>query len=273
MMQTPPKTLNIAALQTGALSFDHAKIDYYISIAKTKKCKLFVLGEYMVNLFFKELEHSPLNFIKDQCNHQKNALKRLAEVYNITIVAPMVEVQGEQVFKVIYKFAPHSTARYLQQILIHYKHWNEEAFFANPIAPLESPLIFNVEGIRCALFAGFEMHFDHFWQEAFRKKADLVILPTASTFESASRWRQLLSAKAFLHQLYILRVNRIGIYHDTKADWEFYGDSFLVGPSGDVELSLGRKEELLITTIERDKVKFCRKNWGFHGSLHKRSAL
>ena len=56
--------------------------------------------------------------------------------------------------------------------------------FANKIKKLKAPLVFKVDGFRIMAMGGFELHFDPFWKEVTKKKIDLVLLPTTSTFES-----------------------------------------------------------------------------------------
>ncbi|MDC7792400.1 carbon-nitrogen hydrolase family protein, partial [Campylobacter coli] len=77
---------------------------------------------------------------------------------------------------------------------------------------------FNHDKLKCALLFGFEVHFDIFWQQIMAKKIDLVIVPSACTFESKQRWEELLKTRAFLNSTNILRVNRIGT---TKDEWSF----------------------------------------------------
>jgi predicted amidohydrolase len=267
------KTVNIAALQIASLSFDKAKLDYYLTIAKTKKCKVFVLGEYVLNLFFKELETTPLSLIKEQTRYQKKNLQQLANSYNMVIITPAIVVRNKKVKKIIYKFTPRSVTTYTQQILINYKHWDEEKFFSNPIESLKAPMTFSIDGIKIAVMAGFEIHFDYFWQQCMSKKIDCVLVPTASTFGSQNRWRHLLSTKAYQNSSYVLRINRTGTFHDKEHTWQFYGDSFLMQPNGEIESHLGTKEELMIAIIDKNIVKEHKKSWGFTNALTKRDMI
>lgn len=265
--------LTIAAIQSASLPYDKAKIDYYLTLAKTRGAKLVVLGEYLLNLFFKELENTPSAMIEEQSRFQMESLTLLAKVYNLTILAPLVTVEKGKFYKSLVKFSPATKKIFHQQVLIHYEHWDEQTFFANPQTPLKAPPIFTVEGIKVAVLFGFETHFDPLWLECSRKKVDVVIVPTASTFQSQQRWRSLLQTRAFTHSLYVLRVNRIGEYQHEQATWSFYGDTFLMGPDGRIEDALGTKEEMLLSVICRDNVQHMRKEWGFSHVLESRGGL
>ena len=262
--------MRAAILQVPSVGMSTSKFDYYLRIAKSKGCRVVVLGEYLLNRFFKELEKTPIEMIKEQSDHHIKTLKALAKEYDMNIIAPLVIVKKKEAYKTIVKFSPTSTLYYHQQILINYKHWNEEKFFANVQAPLKAPLTFNVDGFKFAVMAGFELHFDVFWQEVMRKNVDAVLLPTVSTFESHQRWRELIKMRAFTNSCYVVRANRIGEYiEDTGVNWNFYGDSLVVSPSGEIESHLGNQEELLMIDLDKKQVKTARKSWGFKEALQK----
>ena len=128
-------------------------------------------------------------------------------------------------------------------------------------------MTFSIKGFKVMVMAGFELHFDPFWQFVTQKKIDLVLLPTASTFGSHNRWREIIKSKAFLHGCFILRANRLGEYSDDEVKWKFYGDTMLVNPEGEVEMMLEDKESMLIEVIEKKEVLEHRKAWGFEKEL------
>ena len=262
--------MRAAILQIPSVGMSTAKFDYYLRIAKSKGCKVVVLGEYLLNRFFKELENTPISMIKEQSDHHIQLLKALAKEYDVNIIAPLVIVKKKQAYKTIVRFSPTSTSYYYQQILINYKHWDEEKFFANESAPLTAPLIFTIDGFKFAVMAGFELHFDLFWQEVMAKNVDAVLLPTVSTFDSHERWRELIKMRAFTNSCYIIRANRIGEYVEDKFSWNFYGDSLVVNPEGEIENYLGNQEELLMIDLDKKVVKDARKSWGFKEALQKR---
>ncbi|RLA68681.1 MAG: carbon-nitrogen hydrolase family protein, partial [Epsilonproteobacteria bacterium] len=117
---------------------------------------------------------------------------------------------------------------------------------------------------------GFELHFDELWQQISLKNVDCVLLPSVSTFESKQRWQELVKMRAFTHNCYVLRANRIGEYQEGDYRWHFYGDSLLASPNGEVEAHLGNSEELMIVDLDHEAVKEARRNWGFKEAISKR---
>lgn len=265
--------MRAAVLQLSAQGMSSTKLYNYIRIAKTKNVQVLLLGEYILNPFFKELEQMSMSMIKEQADHQIKILKELSSTYNMTIIAPLVIVKKQKAYKTVAKFAPNSTSYYQQQLLINYSHWNEEKFFENEIKELQSPMVFNIDGFKFAIMSGFELHFDELWMQLSGKNIDAVLLPSVSTFESYERWKNLILSRSFTHNCYILRANRIGEYQDKEHTWQFYGDSVLASPNGELLSHLGNKEELMIVDISHSEVVNSRRSWGFKDMINKRIQL
>jgi len=265
--------VRVATLQLSAQGLSSTKLYNYIRIAHKKGVKVLLLGEYILNPFFKELKTMSVAMIKEQAALQSKILKELSSTYNMSIVAPLVMVKKKKVYKTIAKFAPSSTSYYQQQILINYSHWNEEKFFANEIKKIEPPLVFKIDGFKFSVISGFELHFDEIFSKLDSKNIDCILVPSVSTFESYERWKALITTRAFTHNCYILRANRIGEYQDKEFTWKFYGDSILCSPNGELLEHLGNKEELMIVDMSHTEVVHARRSWGFKEVINKRNLL
>jgi predicted amidohydrolase len=263
--------MRAAVLQLSSQGMSSTKLYNYIRIANKKGVKLLLLGEYILNPFFKELTSMSPSMIKEQAEHQIKMLKELSSTYNMTIIAPLIMLKKQKVYKTIAKFAPASTSYYQQQILINYAHWNEEKFFANEIKPISAPLVFKIDGFKFGVINGFELHFDTIFEKLQNKNIDCLLVPSVATFESYERWKMLIAARAFTNNFYILRANRIGEYQDKEQIWSFYGDSILVSPNGELLTHLGNKEELMIVDMQHAEVLHSRKIWGFKEAMKKRN--
>lgn len=264
--------MKLAALQLSTLPMSSSKLDYYFRICKKKGVSLMLLSEYALNSFFKELETIPLSMIKEQSNHKINTLRELCAKYDILVVAPIVHVKGKLLFKSTAKFTPKSVAYYDQQFLINYRHWNEERFFDNEAGSFSLPS-FSIGGVKFGIISGYELHFDTVFAQVMKKGIDVLLCPSASTFDSSIRWTELLKMRAFTNSVYILRSNRVGVYKEGDVEWRFYGHSNLISPWGDVELTLGSKEEMLVVDICKDELTQARKTWGWKRALGKRDVI
>ncbi|MBZ7931623.1 MULTISPECIES: carbon-nitrogen hydrolase family protein [Campylobacter] len=247
----------ISALQFPTLALSESRLDYYLKASKDSGANLVILGEYVINSFFTELLSMPKSMIKEQSEAKKESLIRLSKKYELEIIAPFVNVESKGYKKLCLKVSPSGVKSYEQQILMPYNHWNEKSFFNNKCDKYKL-FTFSYAGLKCALLFGFEAHFDGFWKMIMQKKIDLVIIPTASTFESKKRWEELLKMRAFLNSTSILRVNRIG---KLKEEWNFYGDTMFIDAFGEIQERLGNEEEMLI--VEPTKSDEARKLWCF----------
>ena len=265
--------MKIAALQLATLPLSNQKLGEYLKTAYKEGIEIVVLGEYVLNSFFKELENIPLMLIREQSKHKIESLQEYAKMYNLTIIAPIVTVEDNKLYKKIGKFSPDETSYRKQEFLINYSHWDEESFFDNEATGEIAPIIFQSHGLTFGVISGFEVHFDLFWMKMMQEKVDVVLLPTVSTFGSNFRWNEILKSRAFLNSVYILRVNRIGTYHDEDSLWKFYGETYLINPDGHIESSLSTKEDMLIAKVDKRELKDARNSWGFRKQLEKRDLL
>ena len=262
--------MRAASLQLSSQGMSSTKLYNYIRIAHKQGVKVLLLGEYILNPFFKELQTLSMNMIKDQADFQIKILRELSSTYSMTIISPIIMIKKNKAYKTIAKFAPSSTSYYEQQILINYSHWNEEKFFSNEIKELQTPLIFNVDGFKFAIMSGFELHFDEFFELLKPKNIDCILVPSVSTFDSFERWKSLITSRAFTNNCYILRANRIGEFNDKNHIWRFYGDSLLASPDGELLEHLGNKEELMIVDMQHADVISARRAWGFRDIINRR---
>ena len=174
------------------------------------------------------------------------------------------------------KFSPSEVKFYDQNILMDYPHWNEEGFFANrksrKIGKI-SPMIFSEGGVKFGVCFGYEAHFDVFWRYFMQKNVGCVLVPCASTFESGGRWRELLKMRAFTNSLYVIRANRIGEAKFGESEFKFYGESFVVTPSGEIANELKNEEGVLMCEVDADEITAARGLWKFRKNLVSRGLL
>lgn len=254
--------MKLATIQLSTQPLSNSKLDYYFKLCKKNGASIVVLGEYILNSFFKELEHMPLSLIKEQSNKKIKELKEFAKELDLIIIAPVVVIKKDKIYKTIMKATNKSVSYYNQQFLIHFKHWNEEKFFNNELSEVEA-YTFNFDGYKFGIMFGYELHFDEVIMKMSAKKIDVLLVPSVSTFESNNRWQELCKVRAFCNNFYLLRANRIGESSFKKNKWKFYGDSLLIDPFGEIEENLGTGEEVMIVEIDKELIKEANKVLGF----------
>jgi len=265
--------MKITALQLSTLPLSNKKLREYITKAKNNGSKVIVLGEYVLNNFFKELVKLQKNMIAIQSRQKIEALEAYAKEFDIHIVAPIIIVNSNKIYKAIGRFSPNETEFKNQEFLINYDHWDEESFFDNELNNKISVMTFSINGLNFAVINGFEIHFDHIWFEIIKENTDVVLVPSASTFGSNQRWNEILKTRAFLNSLYILRVNRIGSYEDEGSFWNFYGETYLINPDGFIEESIDSSEDLLTVDVDIKELREVHSSWKFKEYLKKRALI
>ncbi len=257
--------MKIAALQLSSEK-SQKEIESYLQIAHSQKVKLILFGEYFLGSFFKDLEQSKKSQLASKIEVQNENLIALSYQYPMIFVSPILEVVGTKIYKSMAIINKGKALKYRAQRLMPYEHWNEAKFFANTLPKsIKTPPIFNAGGFKFSVLFGYELHFDEFWLKFKQNNVDCVFLASASTFDSSLRWRNIIKMRAFLNSSYILRANRIGQYQDvmTQTLWNFYGDSLLANPNGEIDDCLGDREELLIAMLDKKYLKEIRECWRF----------
>lgn len=258
--------MKIAALQLSNLPLNETALNIYFKTAVHKKIKILLLGEYLLCDFFKQIEQIPKENLIEEARGILEFLLSYSRQYAITLITPILETSGKKLYKSIAIITKGKAIFYRAQRLMPYTHWNEAEFFDNPIPKHpKTPPTFSIGGIKFSILFGYELHFDEFWLKFKQENVDCVLIPSASTFESSLRWREILKMRAFLNSCYILRANRIGAYEDraTNCLWNFYGDSLLMNPNGEVSDCLGDREELLVGDIDKKYLKAIQEMWKF----------
>ncbi|RAX58816.1 carbon-nitrogen hydrolase family protein [Helicobacter monodelphidis] len=257
---------NIAALQLSTLAWGDSKLGHYWKICDDMNIELLLLGEYVLNLFFKEFESIPNDMNEKQSLARLENIIEMSRQYRPKLLAPIIRFSGRRVYKSLAIIHQGEVEYYDAQRLLAFEHWNEKAFFSNSTPKnLKNPPIFTLHGLKVGVIFGFEVYFDEIWIKFKKLGVDVVLVSSVCTFESMGRWREILKTRAFLGSCYILRANRVGEYIPSENDWiwRFYGDSLFISPSGDIESSLEDKEGLLTASIYSEKITEEKKNWQF----------
>ena len=106
-----------------------------------------------------------------------------------------------------------------------------------------------------------------------KKNIDCILMPTASTFDSNERWNELLKIRAWTNLLFIIRANRIGKAKFDDKNYEFYGESMLISPFGEISNSLKKNEGIMIAEISKTELKNAQKLWKFREILNKKGLI
>ncbi|WP_235852507.1 carbon-nitrogen hydrolase family protein [Helicobacter vulpis] len=191
--------MHLAIFQMARFDLDFIKQN----LAQIPKGALCLFPEYVLSPFFLELLHSDPQHSASQAHTRQTQLESLARQRGVHVLVPTLAFCDHKLYKQMAWISPQHTHYYLQQRLIAFDHWDEQAFFANPKEGFQTPLNFVLEGIKIAPLFGFEVHFDALWLKLQEIGVDMVLLSSASAFESFDRWRAVCSARAFCNSMLV----------------------------------------------------------------------
>ncbi len=100
--------------------------------------------------------------------------------------------------------------------------------------------------------------------------AELILYPTAigseptePHWDSAPHWQRVMQGHAGANLVPVVAANRVGVEVGSRYTLEFYGSSFIAGPTGDKIAEADRTSETVLTaTFDLDEVASLRRSWG-----------
>ena len=100
--------------------------------------------------------------------------------------------------------------------------------------------------------------------------AELILYPTAigseptePDWDSAPHWQRVMQGHAGANLIPVVAANRVGVEVGSRYTLEFYGSSFIAGPTGDKIAEADRTSETVLTaTFDLDEVAILRRSWG-----------
>ena len=124
--------------------------------------------------------------------------------------------------------------------------------------------VFDTAYCKVGVYICYDRHFPEGWRALTLKGAELILNPSATVAGlSEYLWKLEQPAAAAANGVYIGTINRVG----TEAPWnigEFYGQSYIASPRGDIEVIASRdRDELLVHEIDLAMIREVRNGWQF----------
>lgn len=246
--------MKIALLQLN--SFDYSRLKDYFALCSDEKVELIIISDYTAMPFYKDIVFSE---VAKEYDKILDFFATLHTKYKVNIVLPYVRIDKGRLYKSTYIYRVDKKVKVVDNsILMDYPHWDEREVFSNEFN--KEITTFTINNFRATILTGIELHYDFLLAEANKKRVDLIISPTSSTFDSNRRWRELYKTRAFLNGCYVIRTNRLG----SSNGWKFYGESMVITPYGKVKDIAVGNEELLIENIDKSEVVKARRDFKFY---------
>lgn len=101
----------------------------------------------------------------------------------------------------------------------------------------------------------YDIRFPELFRDLVRKGAEVVLVAAEFPRPRSGHWKTLLGARAIENQVFVIAANRVGA--DNRQ--EYFGNSMIVDPWGDVLLEGGEGGEVLSCDIDLSRVSEVRK--------------
>jgi beta-ureidopropionase len=125
------------------------------------------------------------------------------------------------------------------------------------------PVFKTSNGVTLGVQICFDRHFPEHFRVLGLQGADLVCVPTTSERKGEDHWRFELQAEAYANCCWVAGVNRVGQDEGCAGD-DWYGQSAVVSPRGEVVAQAGDKEdEVLLADFDPCLAAELRATWGF----------
>ncbi|MBW2058741.1 MAG: acyltransferase [Deltaproteobacteria bacterium] len=210
--------------------------------------------------FPKEIDRESFDLAEPFDGPTVEAIRPLARDKDVVLICPIFEKDSEGGFynsATVIDAGGEIAGVYRKVHVPQIPLWEERSYFAPGNTGLT---VFPTSHGRI----GIQICWDNFFPEGTRclalKGAQIVFSPTAAAFASQDRWQTMIRANALANGVYIMRVNRVG----SEKRQDFYGQSFCVGPDGEVVAGpSGMKEGIVFADVDFSEIGRYRKEYPF----------
>lgn len=268
--------LKIGLIQTDAAGDPDFNLQKTLALAEEallKGAKIICLQELFRLPYFPQSENcDPEKYSETIPGVSTDAFSKLAEKYHAVIIVPLFEKAGDGKF---FNSAVLINADGTLMPAYHKVHVPYDPLFyeKNYFFPGDSYRVYETAYAKIGVLICYDQWFPEPARIETLMGADIIFYPTAignfsefseNNTETAegdwkSAWVTVQRGHAVSNSVYIAAVNRTG-----KEDGiEFWGNSFVCDPFGNLIAQAGDKEQILIADIDFSKNTDVREGWGF----------
>lgn len=284
-----PEPVSLALVQTACVDNPAENLERAcrkITEAAASGAQIVCLQELFTTRYFCQTEeYAPFTYAESIPGSSTDRLQRLAGALGVVIVASLFEKRDRGLF--------HNTAAVLDadgSYLGKYRkmHIPDDPGFYEKFYFTPGDLGYKVFDTRYARI-GVLICWDQWYPEAARltalKGAEILVYPTAIGWAASERspevrtaqqcaWKTMQLSHAVANGVFVAAANRVGI----EGDLEFWGNSFVSDPFGQVLAEAGHQDAIVLATCDRSRIGFYRTHWPFlrdrrietYGDLQKR---
>jgi predicted amidohydrolase len=255
--------VKIAGIQfavTESIERSVARAKELLSLSHEQGAQLVSFSELFANPWFPcRPKADPTPFAETIPGPLTEEFCRLAGLYDMVIVLPLVERKGSRYYNAAAVIDADGSllGTYRKVHVPQIPLWHERDCFAPGDGGFP---VFRTK----YLTLGVQICWDNFFPEGSRALglagAQLIVAPTAAAMKTHERWQTAIAANSIANGLFCLRVNRTG----SEENQDFYGETFATNPDGDlIGQPAGMNDSVSLYEIDTADVERTRSMWPF----------
>ena len=245
-----------------------------IKEASKKKAKVICLPELFLSNYFCQVEkHSNFNLAEKIPGQTTDALSSLAKELKIIIIAPIFEKKTSGIYHnscVVINEKGKIIGKYRKMHIPDDPQYYEKFYFTPGDLGFKS---FKTNYGKLGTLICCDQWFPEAARLTSLQGAEILFYPTAIGWHPKEKrrfgksqlnsWISIQRSHAIANGVYVAAVNRVGLEKQGSKKLEFWGNTIVFDPSGNIVASAKQKEKTLICDIDFKKVENVRRHWPF----------
>ena len=245
-----------------------------IKEASKKKAKVICLPELFLSNYFCQVEkHSNFNLAEKIPGQTTDALSSLARELKIIIIAPIFEKKTSGIYHnscVVINEKGKIIGKYRKMHIPDDPQYYEKFYFTPGDLGFKS---FKTNYGKLGTLICWDQWFPEAARLTSLQGAEILFYPTAIGWHPKEKrrfgksqlnsWISIQRSHAIANGVYVAAVNRVGLEKQGSKKLEFWGNTIVFDPSGNIVASAKQKEKTLICDIDFKKVENARRHWPF----------
>ena len=245
-----------------------------IKEASKKKAKVVCLPElFLSNYFCQEEKHSNFNLAEKIPGKTTNILSSLAKELQIIIIAPIFEKKTSGIYHnscVVINEKGKIIGKYRKMHIPDDPQYYEKFYFTPGDLGFRS---FKTSKGNLGTLICWDQWFPEAARLTVLKGAEILFYPTAIGWHPKEKkkfgqsqlnsWLSVQRSHAIANGVYVAAINRTGVEKQGSKKLEFWGNSVIFDPSGNIIKKGNLAEQILICDIDFKKIETVRRHWPF----------
>tara|TARA_B100000700_G_scaffold308450_1_gene386186 strand:+ start:490 stop:1365 length:876 start_codon:yes stop_codon:yes gene_type:complete len=245
-----------------------------IQLAKRKGANIVCLPElFLTNYFCQTEKHSNFNLAETIPGPTTSIFSSLAKDLNLVLIISIFEKRTSGIYHnscVVINESGKILGKYRKMHIPDDPQFYEKFYFTPGDLGFKSfkTKKGNIGTLIC---------WDQWFPEAARltalKGAEILFYPTAIGWHPSEKkrfgksqlgsWLTVQRSHAIANGVYVAAINRVGVEKQGSKKLEFWGNSVIFDPSGNIVRKASLREEILICDIDLKKIDTVRRHWPF----------